>query len=231
MTPPVVHFYDIKAPGQVVCGEPFSQASSGLDDVTCKACIAHAPPNIIREKLDAGDRSFGFPLHQPVINTDGMGFHAICGATKPRAAFAKQKNEVSCTECRALLGIEGRTDPFREKVVRSSPPVGLTRLTDYPKIGQEIGDLVTQKQVQYGDSFGQSHAILTILYPDGVEKSDYHNFLAVVRVIDKLFRIANKSKALKSGLSETESPWRDIAGYALLAIKQEQTQKPDKETT
>lgn len=82
----------------------------------------------------------------------------------------------------------------------------------YKKIGTEIGELVDEKNAAYGSSFAESHKILSVLYPNGIKPEQYTDALAIIRVIDKLFRIANKKDAFG------ESPWRDIAGYALLGI-------------
>lgn len=83
-------------------------------------------------------------------------------------------------------------------------------MTDYKKLGSEIGELVNEKQKAYGDSFGKSEQVLKILYPNGVMPNDYINLLTVTRILDKLFRIATDKDALG------ESPFRDIAGYGLL---------------
>lgn len=83
-------------------------------------------------------------------------------------------------------------------------------LADYEKVGAEIGRLVNEKQRAYGDSFGKSGDVLRILYPDGVPPDQYDDFLAVTRILDKLFRIATDKDALG------ENPFRDIAGYGLL---------------
>ena len=82
----------------------------------------------------------------------------------------------------------------------------------YEKIGTEIGRLVQKKNEAYGDSFGQASKILEVLYPDGIKPSQYRDALAITRVIDKLFRLANKKDAFG------ESPWRDICGYAILGV-------------
>ena len=42
---------------------------------------------------------------------------------------------------------------------------------DFEKIGSEIGKLVAEKNVAYGDSFGQACRILEVLYPDGISPS------------------------------------------------------------
>ena len=82
----------------------------------------------------------------------------------------------------------------------------------FKDIGTEIGSLVDQKNAAYGSSFSRSEEILKVLFPDGVKPEQYTDLLAITRVLDKLFRIANKKDAFG------ESPWRDIAGYAILGI-------------
>ena len=84
----------------------------------------------------------------------------------------------------------------------------------YEMIGVEIGKLVDEKQLAYGDSFNKSLGILKILYPEGIKLEQYPDVLAVVRVIDKLFRIATNKNAFG------ENPWMDIAGYSILKVKQ-----------
>lgn len=83
---------------------------------------------------------------------------------------------------------------------------------DFEKIGMEIGKLCAEKNKAYGDSFGQACRILEVLYPDGVKPSQYRDALAITRVIDKLFRLANQKDAFG------ESPWKDICGYAILGV-------------
>lgn len=83
---------------------------------------------------------------------------------------------------------------------------------DYAGIGVQVGQLVQEKNEAYGDSFGQACKILEVLYPQGILPSQYRDALAITRVIDKLFRLANKKDAFG------ESPWRDICGYAILGI-------------
>jgi len=82
----------------------------------------------------------------------------------------------------------------------------------YREIGSKIGAIVEQKQEAYGDAFSKAHLILEILYPSGVKPEQYTELLTIVRVIDKLFRIATDND--KTG----ESPWSDICGYSILSI-------------
>lgn len=82
----------------------------------------------------------------------------------------------------------------------------------YTELGQEIGALVEEKQKCYGNSFGRSGAVLRVLYPDGVKPEQYDDMLAVTRIVDKLFRVAN-------GDMGGESAYVDIVGYGLLGAK------------
>lgn len=75
----------------------------------------------------------------------------------------------------------------------------------------KIAVLVEEKQLAYGDSFGKSGKIMDILYPNGISADQMDDALTVVRILDKLFRIATKKQAFG------ENPWQDIMGYALLA--------------
>lgn len=85
--------------------------------------------------------------------------------------------------------------------------------SNYVKIGADVGRLVSEKQAAYGDSFGKSGQIMAIFYPNGIPPEKLDDSLTIVRVIDKLFRIATDRDALG------ENPWRDVAGYALLEIR------------
>lgn len=104
--------------------------------------------------------------------------------------------EISCEDLRAAL---------RHELAKSA--------SAYHAQANALADLVTDKQAQYGDSFGRSGAILQVLYPDGIPVKAYTSALTLIRVIDKLFRLATHSEDIAG-----ENPWRDIAGYALLMI-------------
>tara|TARA_Y100000593_G_C4287514_1_gene326334 strand:+ start:365 stop:661 length:297 start_codon:yes stop_codon:yes gene_type:complete len=93
----------------------------------------------------------------------------------------------------------------------------------YENIGTEIGKLVQEKNEAYGDSFGQACRILEVLYPEGITPNQYRDALAITRVIDKLFRLANKKDAFG------ESPWRDICGYAILGVANDEKDNSEKE--
>lgn len=104
---------------------------------------------------------------------------------------------------------EGEDGFWRESPPPPTPPASVP---DYVALGVQVGELVTVKQAQYGDAFGVAPKILALLYPDGVQPTDYDTLLAVVRILDKLKRVATQHE------SDTEEPFRDIAGYALLML-------------
>lgn len=84
--------------------------------------------------------------------------------------------------------------------------------TVYEQTAERIGKLVSEKNMAYGSSFSEAHKILEVLYPSGIAPHQFTDALAVIRVIDKLFRIATKKDAFG------ESPWQDIAGYGILGV-------------
>ena len=90
-------------------------------------------------------------------------------------------------------------------------PVNTKVPSIYEQAALDIAKLVETKQMQYGNSFGNAHKILEILYPNGVPVNAYQDLLTVTRIIDKLFRIAN-------GDQGDESAWKDINGYSLLSV-------------
>tara|TARA_Y100001970_G_scaffold290232_1_gene423142 strand:+ start:351 stop:629 length:279 start_codon:yes stop_codon:yes gene_type:complete len=84
----------------------------------------------------------------------------------------------------------------------------------FQQVATSIGNLVTNKNQAYGNSFEKSEQILKVLYPEGIQPEQYQDLLTITRIIDKLFRIATDKDALG------EDPWKDICGYALLATTQ-----------
>lgn len=85
----------------------------------------------------------------------------------------------------------------------------------HERTGQEIGRLVDEKDRAYGKSFDKSGEFLKILYPNGVQPDQYVDMLGIVRVFDKMMRIANRKDAFG------ENPWKDIVGYGILRSKED----------
>ena len=83
----------------------------------------------------------------------------------------------------------------------------------YEEVGAFIGALVDRKNAAYGDSFHRSGEMIRILFPHGIQPDQYGDLLAMIRIIDKLFRIAHSKTAFG------EDPWMDIAGYGVLKCR------------
>jgi hypothetical protein len=81
---------------------------------------------------------------------------------------------------------------------------------EWERLGQAIGQLVGEKNAAYGDSVRKSARIMRILYPSGISVSQMAPALIVVRILDKLSRIATDPDF------GGEDPAQDISGYGLL---------------
>jgi hypothetical protein len=101
---------------------------------------------------------------------------------------------------------------------KMKPKTFLEKTPSFKSIGKNIGDLVEEKQKQYGDSFGRAGDVLKVLYPDGIKPDQYDEMLSITRVLDKIFR-------LTEGDQGDESAWQDIAGYALLGVRKKLNKK------
>ena len=88
---------------------------------------------------------------------------------------------------------------------------------NFSDIGKRVGTLVTEKNAAYGDSFGKSGECLRQMYPNGIKPEQYDDLLTIVRILDKLFRIASNPTAF------SENPYQDIVGYGLLGMGRHDT--------
>ena len=124
-------------------------------------------------------------------------------------------SSIFCDRCQVtdIDDCPGRQNKLKQYVSQAKERLEIAKTTDsnYRNIAIEIAELVSEKQIRYGDSFGQSYKIFQVLYPDGVKPKDMKEFLTIVRVVDKLFR-------LSKGDQGDESAWTDIMGYALLSL-------------
>ena len=83
----------------------------------------------------------------------------------------------------------------------------------FQKKAKELGELLTRKNFAYGSAANSTGKILEILYPNGVTKDKYQDMLLIVRILDKLSRIATNKDEFD------ESPFEDIAGYGIIGSK------------
>lgn len=95
-----------------------------------------------------------------------------------------------------------------------------TRDTRFHKSAEQLADLVSEKNIAYGDSANKVHLIMEILFPKGIPLKAYKWVLILTRILDKIIRLAEMLG--KDDFDETdpmgEDPWQDIAGYGLLMV-------------
>ena len=118
----------------------------------------------------------------------------------------------------ALGGNPDKVEPAEmDDVILYPPTPGPANPGVYDEIAADVAALVTSKQAAYGDSFGRSGEVLRILYPNGIP-AEKHARRAHNRPgrSTSLFRVATRKDAFG------ESPWRDVVGYGLLAIKRDE---------
>ncbi len=90
------------------------------------------------------------------------------------------------------------------------------------KLGEQLGTLLEEKGKAYGDAFNTSADFLRLYFPSGVPVECYAEALAMIRIHDKFKRIATSRKDPMG-----EDPWKDIAGYAMLAYHSKRTNLSD----
>ena len=61
----------------------------------------------------------------------------------------------------------------------------------YKNIGEKIGLIVEAKNKQYGDAINNTAEFLILLFPEGIKPDQYKDLGIIVRVYDKLKRVAN----------------------------------------
>jgi len=81
------------------------------------------------------------------------------------------------------------------------------------QIASDVAIIVEEKNREYGGAFQKVSEILSILFPNGIPRSKYHDVAILVRVLDKICRIATANdKNVK------KDAWLDITGYGLLRL-------------
>ena len=167
---------------------------------------------IYREKRIAAEKQTPTPESAAAANQEPVqesqepaGDSVAQGAPFDEAAFNPDKPEITVKDV-LQYELAQREQGFGPE---DEEPIPYQVVGKYEALGKAIGALVDEKNLQYGDAFNRGGCILEILYPDGVRPDQYRDMLGVIRVIDKLFRVAN-------GKQGREDPWQDIAGYGLL---------------
>lgn len=86
--------------------------------------------------------------------------------------------------------------------------------TAFQDVAQDIGAILNEKAKAYGDSYKTGGDFVRLLYPNGVPVEAYDDLLTMVRMFDKMKRVANNPGQADPG---GEDPFQDVAGYAILA--------------
>lgn len=136
----------------------------------------------------------------------------------------------------------GFTVPVGDTTSDTSPKRPLCGITPRDEMEQTIEDTCSdialrsiQKYNYYRDNNGEDAydvgiKIMQLLYPHGVDKRDYADYVAVWETVRKLCVIAqsrNENIRTKDGDS---SVWDDVAGWAVRAISREHIAKDRKAT-
>ena len=80
----------------------------------------------------------------------------------------------------------------------------------YEEIALKAANLVAAKNDAYGDSLSKMAQILELLYGETIPKEKYEELHYIVRILDKVSRVASGNKD-----AFEENPFEDIMGYAL----------------
>jgi hypothetical protein len=85
------------------------------------------------------------------------------------------------------------------------------------KVGVEVTRNTIAKNRKYGDAARSVCELVHILYPEGIPPHQYGNALLLIRLLDKVVRVASYTPERMA--ADDESPWIDIAGYGLLGAE------------
>ena len=174
-----------------------------------------------------------------VINEDKKFYYlrGISGffSIRKQDAEVVQDVENSCETCGLSLG-NRKKDIFCEEVVGTCKDydkwqpieqveeviagVGqdaptAKQIGKFENIGMELGKLTDEKREAYGNSATIATEVMKLLYPQGIKIEQMNDMLLIVRVLDKICRIANKKDAFG------ENPWADVVGYGLIGVEHE----------
>ena len=95
-------------------------------------------------------------------------------------------------------------------------------------ITADAARLLREKALNYGPSFKVVAEIMKLLYPSGVPVTTYGDVSLIIRCMDKVCRMAfsqREGEDVWADCVDQEDPWRDIMGYAILALESHQNHK------
>jgi hypothetical protein len=92
-------------------------------------------------------------------------------------------------------------------------------MNKFEKIASDLSTILSMKNEAYGNAFDKTTAILTLLYPNGITVEQYKDVHVIIRMLDKISRIARDNDPFG------ESPYKDLAGYSILALATKEREK------
>lgn len=120
---------------------------------------------------------------------------------EPAAAANQEPERAEAEPAENIITEKGC--PFDEEAFNPNPPEDNDFTADHYKIASEIVELLDRKRADYGT--------------ENIRK--FGSYGVLVRVSDKVERLINLSKRNdKPNFESIEDSWRDIAGYAILAL-------------
>ena len=90
------------------------------------------------------------------------------------------------------------------------------KMNKFEKIASNLATILSMKNDAYGNAFDKTTQILTLLYPTGIKVEQFKDVHVLIRMLDKLSRIARDNDPMG------ESPYMDIAGYSILALARDE---------
>ena len=99
-------------------------------------------------------------------------------------------------------------------IPKTSPAEEPATKEEFLDIASEIGNLLADKNRQYGDAYARMAHVLPIFYPQGVPPEQLLDAVFILRIVDKLMRVASAQG------DDIEDPVKDIAGYAILRMRE-----------
>lgn len=190
-----------------VCHSTFDKPEVSLGNNKCPKCGSHSFREVsIGEggTLIPGDVVDLKPADKPPINH-------ICPYCNHNNQFLIRTEIYGCEKCKNSI-----SELDWEKVVLTDEGIKYYHLknkglTDFEKVGLKIGQLLNRKNKDYGNAFIDGTKFMELLFPNGIPIDKYSDVLLLIRIFDKMKRIATVKKH-----TDIESPFEDIAGYGML---------------
>lgn len=189
------------------CHVVFGKPEVSLGNNKCPKCGSHSFREVsIGEggTLIPGDVVDLKPADKPPINH-------ICPYCNHNNQFLIRTEIYGCEKCKNSI-----SELDWEKVVLTDEGIKYYHLkdkglTDFEKVGLKIGQLLNRKNRDYGNAFIDGTKFMELLFPNGIPIDKYSDVLLLIRIFDKMKRIATVKKH-----TDIESPFEDIAGYGML---------------